>query len=68
MNGQHLRSLPPAELTKLIGERWKSAGLLKESEGPFVEVRFFTFHLSFTLFGNLCSSVFQMREWEVEFF
>lgn len=40
MNGQHLRSLPEKELTKLIGGRWRSAGILKESEGPFVEVRY----------------------------
>ncbi|XP_059664786.1 glutamate--tRNA ligase, chloroplastic/mitochondrial isoform X2 [Cornus florida] len=37
MNGQHLRSLPSEELTKLIGERWKSTGILTESEGQFVE-------------------------------
>ncbi|KAI4366984.1 hypothetical protein MLD38_022774 [Melastoma candidum] len=36
MNGQHLRSLPSEDLTKLIGERWKNAGIIKESEGPFV--------------------------------
>lgn len=39
MNGQHLRALPSEELTKLIGERWKSTGVLTESEGPFIEVR-----------------------------
>ncbi|BFG40568.1 hypothetical protein CerSpe_268420 [Prunus speciosa] len=37
MNGQHLRALPSEELTKLIGERWKSTGILTESEGSFVE-------------------------------
>ncbi|KAG7011831.1 Glutamate--tRNA ligase, chloroplastic/mitochondrial [Cucurbita argyrosperma subsp. argyrosperma] len=37
MNGQHLRALPSEELTKLIGERWKSTGVLTESEGPFIE-------------------------------
>ncbi|KAL7207122.1 hypothetical protein ACSBR2_019753 [Camellia fascicularis] len=37
MNGQHLRSLPSEELTKLIGEHWKSTGILTESEGLFVE-------------------------------
>ncbi|XP_038888402.1 glutamate--tRNA ligase, chloroplastic/mitochondrial [Benincasa hispida] len=37
MNGQHLRALPSEELTKLIGERWKSTGILTESEGPFIE-------------------------------
>lgn len=37
MNGQHLRSLSPEELTKLIGQRWKSTGILTESEGMFVE-------------------------------
>ncbi|KAJ4713195.1 Glutamate--tRNA ligase [Melia azedarach] len=37
MNGQHLRALPSEELTKLIGERWKSAGILTKSEGPFVD-------------------------------
>ncbi|KAA8535909.1 hypothetical protein F0562_028387 [Nyssa sinensis] len=37
MNGQHLRSLPSEELTKLIGEHWKSTGILTESEGLFIE-------------------------------
>lgn len=38
MNGQHLRAIPSNELTKLIGERWKSTGILTESKGPFVDV------------------------------
>ncbi|XP_039001859.1 glutamate--tRNA ligase, chloroplastic/mitochondrial-like isoform X2 [Hibiscus syriacus] len=37
MNGQHLRALPSEELSKLIGERWNSTGLLTESEGPFID-------------------------------
>ncbi|XVE49636.1 hypothetical protein DITRI_Ditri01bG0097400 [Diplodiscus trichospermus] len=37
MNGQHLRALLFEELTNLIGERWKSTGLLTESEGPFID-------------------------------
>lgn len=37
VNGQHLRSLPSEELTKLIGERWKGNGILNEAEGLFVE-------------------------------
>ncbi|XP_062177948.1 glutamate--tRNA ligase, chloroplastic/mitochondrial [Alnus glutinosa] len=37
MNGQHLRALPSEESTKLIGERWKSTGVLTESEGPFIQ-------------------------------
>uniref|UniRef100_A0A1J3CY22 Glutamate--tRNA ligase, chloroplastic/mitochondrial n=1 Tax=Noccaea caerulescens TaxID=107243 RepID=A0A1J3CY22_NOCCA len=37
MNGQHLRALPFEKLTKLVGERWKSAGILTESEGSFVD-------------------------------
>ncbi|KAK4401300.1 Glutamate--tRNA ligase, chloroplastic/mitochondrial [Sesamum angolense] len=37
MNGQHLRSLPLEELTKLIGERWKSTGMVVASEGSFIE-------------------------------
>ncbi|WOG87791.1 hypothetical protein DCAR_0207022 [Daucus carota subsp. sativus] len=37
MNGQHLRLLPQEELTKLLGHHWKSTGILKESEGLFVE-------------------------------
>ncbi|KAF8405600.1 hypothetical protein HHK36_010507 [Tetracentron sinense] len=37
MNGQHLRALPSEELTKLIGERWKSTGILTESEGLFIK-------------------------------
>lgn len=39
MNGQHLKALPTEELLKSIGEQWTSAGILNESEGPFVEVR-----------------------------
>lgn len=38
MNGQHLRALPSEELVKIIGERWKTAGILLESEGMFVKV------------------------------
>lgn len=37
MNGQHLRSLPSEKLNKLIGDRWKSTGILTVSEGLFVE-------------------------------
>ncbi|KAG9149890.1 hypothetical protein Leryth_020255 [Lithospermum erythrorhizon] len=37
MNGQHLRSLPQEELNKLLGGCWQNAGLLKESDGLFVE-------------------------------
>uniref|UniRef100_A0A6M2EE89 Glutamate--tRNA ligase, chloroplastic/mitochondrial n=1 Tax=Populus davidiana TaxID=266767 RepID=A0A6M2EE89_9ROSI len=37
MNGQHLRALPSDKLNKLVGERWKSSGILAESEGPFIE-------------------------------
>ncbi|KAL2455145.1 Glutamate--tRNA ligase [Forsythia ovata] len=37
MNGQHLRSLPSEDLTKLIGEQWKSTGILTESDGSFIE-------------------------------
>ncbi|GAA0186574.1 aminoacyl-tRNA synthetase [Lithospermum erythrorhizon] len=37
MNGQHLRSLPQEDLNKLLGYRWQSAGILKHSEGPFVQ-------------------------------
>lgn len=44
MNGQHLRARPSEEVTKLIGERWKTAGLLTVSEGPFVDVRFNCMH------------------------
>ncbi|XXG74487.1 hypothetical protein AAC387_Pa07g3194 [Persea americana] len=37
MNGQHLRALPFDELTKILGERWKSAGILTESDGEFIK-------------------------------
>ncbi|KAB1209870.1 Glutamate--tRNA ligase, chloroplastic/mitochondrial [Morella rubra] len=37
MNGQHLRALSPEEFTKIIADRWKSTGILRESEGTFVE-------------------------------
>lgn len=46
MNGQHLRALPFEKLTKLVGERWKSAGILTESEGSFVDVRLLIMSLS----------------------
>ena len=36
MNGQHLRAHPVDKLTKILGEHWKNAGILSESEGPFV--------------------------------
>lgn len=38
MNGLHLKALPSEKLTKLVGEQWKSAGILTESEGSFVDV------------------------------
>lgn len=38
MNGQHLRALPSEQLVKLLGEQWKVAGILVESEGTFVQV------------------------------
>lgn len=37
MNGQHLRALPSEDFTKLLGEQWKVAGILTESEGMLVE-------------------------------
>ncbi|KAL2332618.1 hypothetical protein Fmac_013831 [Flemingia macrophylla] len=37
MNGQHLRARPSEELTKLIGEFWKTSGLLTVSAGPFID-------------------------------
>ncbi|KAL5707269.1 glutamate--tRNA ligase [Ranunculus cassubicifolius] len=37
MNSLHLKALPSEELLKIMGERWKSAGILTESEGIFVE-------------------------------
>ncbi|KAF5449139.1 hypothetical protein F2P56_029616 [Juglans regia] len=37
MNGQHLRALPSEEFAKLIAERWKSTGILTESEGAFIQ-------------------------------
>jgi len=39
MNGQHLRALPSDKLIKILGERWKTTGILLESEGTFVEVK-----------------------------
>lgn len=46
MNGQHLRSFSSEQLTKLIGQHWKSTGILAESEGMFVEVTTL-FHIPF---------------------
>ncbi|XP_030461350.1 glutamate--tRNA ligase, chloroplastic/mitochondrial [Syzygium oleosum] len=37
MNGQHLGAIPSEALTKLIGQRWKNTGTLKDSDGPFVD-------------------------------
>ncbi|KAK7350536.1 hypothetical protein VNO77_09267 [Canavalia gladiata] len=37
MNGQHLRARPSEELTKIIGEHWKTCGLLTVSDGPFID-------------------------------
>ncbi|XP_051125591.1 glutamate--tRNA ligase, chloroplastic/mitochondrial [Andrographis paniculata] len=37
MNGQYLRSLPPENLTEMIGNRWKSTGVVTESGGSFIE-------------------------------
>ncbi|XP_057453752.1 glutamate--tRNA ligase, chloroplastic/mitochondrial [Lotus japonicus] len=37
MNGQHLKAQPSEELKSLIGERWKTCGLLNESTGPFID-------------------------------
>ncbi|KAK7386213.1 hypothetical protein VNO78_26269 [Psophocarpus tetragonolobus] len=37
MNGQHLRARPSEELTKLIGEYWKTSGLITVSAGPFID-------------------------------
>lgn len=40
MNGQHLKALPTEELIKTVGEQWKSASILNESEGLFIEDAF----------------------------
>lgn len=40
MNGQHLRTVPIDQLVKVLGEQWKDAGILTQSEGSFVEVNF----------------------------
>ncbi|KAK1281977.1 hypothetical protein QJS10_CPB22g01534 [Acorus calamus] len=37
MNGQHLKAIPQDQLTKVLGEHWKSNGILSESEGMFVK-------------------------------
>ncbi|KAJ0976146.1 hypothetical protein J5N97_018111 [Dioscorea zingiberensis] len=37
MNGQHLRALPSEELCKILGDRWKTGGILLESERMFVK-------------------------------
>lgn len=59
MNGQHLRALPFEELSKIIGERWKSTGLLTESEGPFIDVSFFV-TLIFLHFLNIMHHMIMM--------
>ncbi|OVA00688.1 Glutamyl/glutaminyl-tRNA synthetase [Macleaya cordata] len=37
MNGQHLKALPSEDFIKLLAERWKTTGILTESEGMFVK-------------------------------
>ncbi|CAH1433463.1 unnamed protein product [Lactuca virosa] len=37
MNGLHLKALPMEELIKTVGDQWKNSGILKESEGIFIE-------------------------------
>lgn len=49
MNGQHLRAVPSEELTRSIGDRWKTMGILKESEGPFVDVSLILWYLGYYL-------------------
>jgi len=51
MNGQHLKALPAEELIKTVGEQWKSANILNQSEGLFIEVR--------VLFPNTLYAVMQ---------
>ncbi|KAI3938081.1 hypothetical protein MKW98_018637 [Papaver atlanticum] len=36
MNGQHLKALPSGDFVKLLAQRWKTTGILTESEGEFV--------------------------------
>eukprot|EP01018_Ginkgo_biloba_P032265 Gb_08295 [translate_table: standard] len=36
INGQHLRNLPSDDFTKILGEHWKSTGILSQSEDSFV--------------------------------
>ncbi|KAF5760389.1 putative glutamate--tRNA ligase [Helianthus annuus] len=40
MNGLHLKALPAEELLKSVGEQWRSAGILNESEGVFIQDAF----------------------------
>ncbi|CAL0324372.1 unnamed protein product [Lupinus luteus] len=37
MNGHYLRAHPEEEFTNLIGEHWKTSGLLTVSAGPFID-------------------------------
>ncbi|KAE9611168.1 hypothetical protein Lal_00012037 [Lupinus albus] len=37
MNGHYLRAHPAEEFTNLIGEHWKTSGLLTVLEGPFID-------------------------------
>lgn len=38
MNGLHLRSLPQDELVKTFEDRWKSVGILVDSDDTFAKV------------------------------
>lgn len=40
MNGLHLRSLPQDELVQIFEDRWKSVGILVDSDGSFAKVYF----------------------------
>lgn len=57
MNGQYLRALPPQELTKVVGECWKSTGKVTDSGGNFVEVyasllSYFMFLLNYEIINH----------------
>lgn len=67
MNGHYLRGLPSNELIKVVGERWKSTGILNESEGHFIEVCLFWKQimlrsLSYAAFSLQCMFSYQIQE------
>lgn len=53
MNGLHLRSLSQDELVQIFEDRWKSVGILVDSDGTFAKV--------FLILQLICAAMFIER-------